>query len=112
MSDKISDEQLLRIAQAETADIGGGQSPIVTAMAIELIARRAAEVKPVELPEPAAYLIWGYAGSGPDDYYDTISLSFDKDDVCADGTSRYPVYAGWQIHDAIKAAGGTVKDGE
>ncbi|MHA3263979.1 hypothetical protein ACX1HF_19460 [Yersinia pseudotuberculosis] len=65
--------------------------------------------KPVVLPEPTAHLIWRMGGSGPDDYYEIIEISHDKDDLCFDGSPRCPVCTGWEIIEAIKAAGFTVE---
>ncbi|MEH1299381.1 hypothetical protein V7I42_00065 [Raoultella ornithinolytica] len=59
----------------------------------------------VKLPKPHAHLIWIQAGHAPDDYWDDIAVSHSEKDRCCDGSERYPVYARWEIEEALSAAG-------
>jgi len=82
-------------------------SPSVQRMYEAWQASRAALV--VELPEPHAHLIWIQAGRGPDDYWDDVEVSRSKEDKCCDGSGRYRVYSEFEVSEAIRRAGITVK---
>ncbi|NON18684.1 hypothetical protein [Klebsiella pneumoniae] len=70
-------------------------------------AKRIAELesRTVKLPKPRAHLIWIQAGHAPDDYWDDVAVSHSEKDRCCDGSERYPVYARWEIEEALTAAG-------
>lgn len=59
----------------------------------------------VKLPKPHAHLIWIQAGHAPDDYWDAVAVSHSEKDRCCDGSERYPVYAHWEIEEALTTAG-------
>ncbi|MEE1964691.1 ead/Ea22-like family protein [Klebsiella michiganensis] len=63
------------------------------------------ESRTVKLPKPHAHLIWIQAGHAPDDYWDVVAVSHSEKDRCCDGSERYPVYARWEIEEALTAAG-------
>ncbi|EPZ5817795.1 hypothetical protein ACXQFH_003623 [Klebsiella pneumoniae] len=63
------------------------------------------ESRTVKLPKPHAHLIWIQAGHAPDDYWDDVAVSHSEKDRCCDGSERYPVYARWEIEEALTAAG-------
>lgn len=63
------------------------------------------EAREVKLPNPHAHLIWIQAGHAPDDYWDDVAVSHSEKDKCCDGSDRYPVYALWEIKDALSAIG-------
>ncbi|EOA4527437.1 hypothetical protein N6138_07055 [Klebsiella pneumoniae] len=63
------------------------------------------ESRTVKLPKPRAHLIWIQAGHAPDDYWDDVAVSHSEKDRCCDGSERYPVYARWEIEEALTAAG-------
>ncbi|WP_227633230.1 ead/Ea22-like family protein [Klebsiella michiganensis] len=65
----------------------------------------ALESRTVKLPEPHAHLIWIQAGHAPDDFWDDVAVSHSEKDRCCDGSERYPVYARWEIEEALAAAG-------
>ncbi|SXZ03435.1 hypothetical protein [Klebsiella pneumoniae] len=71
----------------------------------ELLARLEGKGVTVKLPKPHAHLIWIQAGSPPDDFWDDVEISRSEKDRCCDGSERYPVYAGWEIEEALTAAG-------
>lgn len=82
----------------------------------EFLARRSAELKSraeaaesrsvtVKLPKPHAHLIWIQAGHAPDDFWNDVAVSHSEKDRCCDGSDRYPVYARWEIEEALSAAG-------
>ncbi|HHA1718942.1 TPA: hypothetical protein ACOEGC_004640 [Enterobacter kobei] len=64
----------------------------------------------IELPKPHAHLIWIQAGHAPDDYWDDVAVSYSEKDKCCDGSERYPVHAGWEIEEVLRAAGIKVKE--
>lgn len=64
----------------------------------------------IELPKPHAHLIWIQAGHAPDDYWDDVAVSYSEKDKCCDGSDRYPVHAGWEIEEVLRAAGIKVKE--
>lgn len=74
---------------------------------LESAERRNAELEAmvVTLPKPHAHLIWIQAGYAPDDYWDDVAISHSEKDKCCDGSDRYPVYAQWEIEEALSAAG-------
>ncbi|HBN5546544.1 TPA: hypothetical protein L3F84_004820 [Enterobacter cloacae] len=63
------------------------------------------EAREVKLPNPHAHLIWIQAGHAPDDYWDDVAVSRSERDKCCDGSDRYPVYALWEIKEALSAIG-------
>ena len=63
------------------------------------------ETREVKLPNPHAHLIWIQAGHAPDDYWDDVAVSHSEKDKCCDGSDRYPVYALWEIKEALSAIG-------
>ncbi|WP_071580370.1 ead/Ea22-like family protein [Enterobacter sp. FB] len=63
------------------------------------------EAREVKLPNPHAHLIWIQAGHAPDDYWDDVAVSHSENDKCCDGSNRYPVYALWEIKEALSAIG-------
>lgn len=63
------------------------------------------ESRMVKLPKPHAHLIWIQAGYPPDDFWDDVEVSHSEKDRCCDGSERYPVYARWEIEEALTAAG-------
>lgn len=63
------------------------------------------EAREVKLPNPHAHLIWIQAGHAPDDYWDDVAVSHSEKDKCCDGSDRYPVYALWEIKEALSAIG-------
>lgn len=63
------------------------------------------ESRTVKLPKPHAHLIWIQAGHAPDDYWDDVAVSHSEKDSCCDGSERYPVYAHWEIEEALTASG-------
>lgn len=63
------------------------------------------ETREVKLPNPHAHLIWIQAGHAPDDYWDDVAVSHSEKDKCCDGSDRYPVYALWEIKEALFAIG-------
>ena len=63
------------------------------------------EAREVKLPNPHAHLIWIQVGHAPDDYWDDVAVSHSEKDKCCDGSDRYPVYALWEIKDALSAIG-------
>ncbi|MCM6996514.1 hypothetical protein M8N42_02615 [Enterobacter asburiae] len=63
------------------------------------------EAREVKLPNPHAHLIWIQAGYAPDDYWDDVAVSHSEKDKCCDGSDRYPVYAVWEIKEALSAIG-------
>ena len=63
------------------------------------------EAREVKLPNPHAHLIWIRAGHAPDDYWDDVAVSHSEKDKCCDGSDRYPVYALWEIKEALSAIG-------
>ena len=63
------------------------------------------EAREVKLPNPRAHLIWIQAGHAPDDYWDDVAVSHSEKDKCCDGSDRYPVYALWEIKEALSAIG-------
>lgn len=63
------------------------------------------EAREVKLPNPHAHLIWIQAGHAPDDYWDDVAVSHSENDKCCDGSDRYPVYALWEIKEALSAIG-------
>lgn len=63
------------------------------------------EAREVKLPSPHAHLIWIQAGHAPDDYWDDVAVSHSENDKCCDGSDRYPVYALWEIKEALSAIG-------
>lgn len=63
------------------------------------------ESRAVKLPKPHAHLIWIQAGHAPDDYWDDVAVSHSDKDRCCDGSERYPVYARWEIKEALSAIG-------
>lgn len=63
------------------------------------------ETREVKLPNPHAHLIWIQAGNAPDDYWDDVAVSHSEKDKCCDGSDRYPVYALWEIKEALSAIG-------
>ena len=63
------------------------------------------EAREVKLPNPHAHLIWIQAGHAPDDYWDDVAVSHSEKDKCCDGSDRYPVYAVWEIKEALSAIG-------
>lgn len=63
------------------------------------------EAREVKLPNPHAHLIWIQAGHAPDDYWDDVAVSHSEKDKCYDGSDRYPVYALWEIKEALSAIG-------
>ncbi|HDS7329397.1 TPA: hypothetical protein QH448_003803 [Enterobacter kobei] len=69
--------------------------------------KRIAELEALEvkLPNPHAHLIWIQAGHAPDDYWDDVAVSHSEKDKCCDGSDRYPVYALWEIKEALSAIG-------
>lgn len=67
------------------------------------------EAREVVLPKPHAHLIWIQAGYAPDDYWDDVVVSRSEQDKCCDGSDRYPVYALWEIEEALRAAGISIK---
>ncbi|WP_320738756.1 ead/Ea22-like family protein [Enterobacter roggenkampii] len=73
----------------------------------EAAERRIAELeaREVKLPNPHAHLIWIQAGHAPDDYWDDVAVSHSEKDKCCDGSDRYPVYALWEIKEALSAIG-------
>ncbi|HIH9846826.1 TPA: ead/Ea22-like family protein [Klebsiella pneumoniae] len=75
--------------------------------ALEKAQQRIAELesRTVKLPKPRAHLIWIQAGHAPDDYWDDVAVSHSEKDRCCDGSERYPVYARWEIEEALTAAG-------
>ncbi|EOE1334861.1 ead/Ea22-like family protein [Klebsiella pneumoniae] len=74
---------------------------------ISMLRSRIAELesRTVKLPKPHAHLIWIQAGHAPDDYWDDVAVSHSEKDRCCDGSERYPVYARWEIEEALTAAG-------
>ncbi|WP_369788365.1 hypothetical protein [Rouxiella sp. WC2420] len=80
MSDKISDELIQEIATGRFVP----KHSAAVLMARELLARRAAEVKPVKLPEIIQMEMGGYGG--------------------------VPVVTVAELLEAIKAAGGTIEE--
>lgn len=64
----------------------------------------------IELPKPHAHLIWIQAGHAPDDYWEDVAVSYSEKDKCCDGSERYPVHAGWEIEEVLRAAGIKVKE--
>ena len=74
---------------------------------LEAAERRIAELeaREVKLPNPHAHLIWIQAGHAPDDYWDDVAISHSEKDKCCDGSNRYPVYALWEIKEALSAIG-------
>ena len=75
--------------------------------ALEKAQQRIAELesRAVKLPKPHAHLIWIQAGHAPDDYWDDVAVSHSDKDRCCDGSERYPVYARWEIKEALSAIG-------
>lgn len=75
--------------------------------ALEAAEKRIAELeaREVKLPNPHAHLIWIQAGHAPDDYWDDVAVSHSEKDKCCDGSDRYPVYALWEIKEALSAIG-------
>lgn len=75
--------------------------------ALEAAEKRIAELeaREVKLPNPHAHLIWIQAGHAPDDYWDDVAVSHSEKDKCCDGSDRYPVYAIWEIKEALSAIG-------
>lgn len=73
----------------------------------EAAEKRIAELEALEvkLPNPHAHLIWIQAGHAPDDYWDDVAVSHSEKDKCCDGSDRYPVYALWEIKEALSAIG-------
>ncbi|MEB7605327.1 hypothetical protein [Enterobacter kobei] len=63
------------------------------------------EAREVKLPNPHAHLIWIQSGHAPDDYWDDVAVSHSEKDKCCDGSDRYPVYALWEIKEALSAIG-------
>ena len=63
------------------------------------------EAREVKLPNPHAHLIWIQAGHAPDDYWDDVAVSHSEKDKCCDGSDRYPVYALWEIKEALSDIG-------
>ena len=63
------------------------------------------EAREVKLPNPHAHLIWIQAGHAHDDYWDDVAVSHSEKDKCCDGSDRYPVYALWEIKEALSAIG-------
>lgn len=63
------------------------------------------EAREVKLPNPHAHLIWIQAGHAPDDYWNDVAVSHSENDKCCDGSDRYPVYALWEIKEALSAIG-------
>ena len=63
------------------------------------------ETREVKLPNPHAHLIWIQAGHAPDDYWDDVAVSHSEKDKCCDGSDRYPVYALWEIKEALSDIG-------
>ncbi|WP_177332200.1 ead/Ea22-like family protein [Klebsiella michiganensis] len=63
------------------------------------------ESRTVKLPKPHAHLIWIQAGHAPDDFWDDVAVSHSEKDRCCDGSERYPVYARWEVEEALTAAG-------
>lgn len=74
---------------------------------LEAAEKRIAELEALEvkLPNPHAHLIWIQAGHAPDDYWDDVAVSHSEKDKCCDGSDRYPVYALWEIKEALSAIG-------
>lgn len=68
--------------------------------------RAAIEIKLTPQPEK---VVWGCAGNGPDDYYETIDFARSHDEKSVDGTDAMSIYLDWQVKDALKEAGITVK---
>ncbi|HHR1261901.1 TPA: ead/Ea22-like family protein [Klebsiella michiganensis] len=75
--------------------------------ALEKAQKRIAELesRTVKMPKPHAHLIWIQAGHAPDDFWDDVAVSHSEKDRCCDGSERYPVYARWEVEEALAAAG-------
>ncbi len=109
-----SEEQLasdygLALHKADAKFIAAANPATVLGLLDELEAKdkRIAELeaREVKLPNPHAHLIWIQAGHAPDDYWDDVAVSHSEKDKCCDGSDRYPVYALWEIKEALSAIG-------
>lgn len=102
----------LSAAEKKIAELNRANSMLVAK--IEPMDRRIAELeaRTVALPKPHAHLIWIQAGYPPDDYWDDVAVSHSEKDKCCDGSDRYPVYAHWEIEEALTAAGISIKGSE
>lgn len=98
-----------RIAELEEAEQQLCAANVTLDARAELAKRQLAEMESstvtVKLPKPHAHLIWIQAGHAPDDYLDDVAVSHSEKDRCCDGSERYPVYARWEIEEALSAAG-------
>ena len=112
-TDGVNHEQIAMVfSENEARDaafIAAANPATVLAMLDELEAaeKRIAELeaREVKLPNPHAHLIWIQAGHAPDDYWDDVAVSHSEKDKCCDGSDRYPVYALWEIKEALSAIG-------
>lgn len=106
-----AERQILRLEKlAEAESVGADKA---AASGVEWMKRCLAaekriaelETREVKLPNPHAHLIWIQAGHAPDDYWDDVAVSHSEKDKCCDGSDRYPVYALWEIKEALSAIG-------
>ncbi|EGP4631208.1 ead/Ea22-like family protein [Escherichia coli] len=112
-TDGVNHEQIAMVfSENEARDaafIAAANPATVLALLDELEAaeKRIAELeaREVKLPNPHAHLIWIQAGHAPDDYWDDVAVSHSEKDKCCDGSDRYPVYALWEIKEALSAIG-------
>ena len=112
-TDGVNHEQIAMVfSENEARDaafIAAANPATVLALLDELEAaeKRIAELeaREVKLPNPHAHLIWIQAGHAPDDYWDDVAVSHSEKDKCCDGSDRYPVYAIWEIKEALSAIG-------
>ncbi|WP_245248447.1 hypothetical protein [Yokenella regensburgei] len=103
----------LAAAMGWTSEIAMAQGVSQLEFARNLKARLAElEARTVTMPKPHAHLIWIQAGYAPDDYWDDVAISRSEQDKCCDGSARYPVYAHWEIEEALTAAGISIKGSE
>lgn len=57
------------------------------------------------------HILYGFRlVNAPDDYWDDVAVSYSEKDKCCDGSDRYPVHAGWEIEEVLRAAGIKVKE--
>ena len=95
------------LEKAQTKAIEQGRTACELFDEVTALRQRIAELgsRTVKLPKPHAHLIWIQAGHAPDDYWDDVAVSHSEKDRCCDGSERYPVYARWEIEEALTAAG-------
>ncbi|HFV9210464.1 TPA: ead/Ea22-like family protein [Enterobacter roggenkampii] len=106
-SEKLNAELMEKQRLIDICQGQGLEHRIAAEKRAEAAEKRIAELEALEvkLPNPHAHLIWIQAGHAPDDYWDDVAVSHSEKDKCCDGSDRYPVYALWEIKEALSAIG-------